>query len=187
MRTALLFALLVAAHGFRASAATDEFGYNEATIWPSDLPVDAPRFEDYPVEVFAGKNAKPALNSSPESRLFRTRLKEWSASKPNFAGNFILATWGCGTSCTQIAIINAKTGQIYHPRNASANIAVNVHESLLAGGDLWHSSGAIWYRADSKLLVLIGMPNEDEKRRGISYFVWRKNQLSLLRFVPKLG
>ena len=159
-------------------------GYDENTIRPSDIPADAPRFEDYPAKLYTGRNAVPDLKSHPRSRMYRTRLKEWSREKPNFAGRFILATWGCGTDCTQIAIIDAKTGRIFHPPGATSNSAVNVHDALFQPGkSIWYGSGAIWYRLDSRLLVLIGGPEDSE--RGIWYFLWEKDRLVKLRFIPK--
>jgi hypothetical protein len=161
-----------------------EDGWDENTIRPSDIPADAPRFEDYPAKLYTGRNAAPDLKSHPQSRLYRTRLKAWSREKPNFAGRFILATWGCGTDCTQIAIIDAKTGRIFHPRGATSNSAVNVHDALFQPGkSIWYGSGAVWYRLDSRLLVLIGGPEDGD--RGIWYFSWEKDHLVKLRFIPR--
>jgi hypothetical protein len=185
MRSRTLFALLFLAFVAVASAASDDDGYNEVTIRPSDIPTDAPRFEDFPVEVYSGRNAVPNLRSEATTRMFRSRLAQWAKEKPNFAGHYILATWGCGTDCTQIAIIDAKTGKIFHPAGVTTNVAVNVHHDLLEGGDLWHASGAIKFRNGSRLLVLIGMPEERTKDRGISYYVWERDRLRLVRFVPK--
>ena len=160
-------------------------GYNEVTIRPSDIPRDAPRFESYPAKLYAGNNVKPDLHSTPFARMYRTRIKEWSKERPNFAGHYILATWGCGTECTVLAIVDAMTGKVFSPAGVATNAATNVHHELLEGGDLWHASGAIKFRPDSNLLVLIGMPEEDTTRRGISYYVWNGTSLSLVRFVHK--
>ena len=75
--------------------------------------------------------------------------------------------------------------KIYHPEGATYNDATNVHDALLEPGDVWHASGAIWYRPDSRLLVLIGMPEERVEDRGISYYVWSGGALKRIRFVPK--
>jgi hypothetical protein len=77
------------------------------------------------------------------------------------------------------------TGKVFSPAGVATNAATNVHHELLEGGDLWHASGAIKFRPDSNLLVLIGMPEEDTTRRGISYYVWNGTSLSLVRFVHK--
>ncbi|MDC8771717.1 hypothetical protein [Roseateles albus] len=180
-----LSALLLLACAF-AFGATDEDGYNEYTIRPVDIPSDAPMFEKFPAEVFAGSNAAPILHGDPKTRMFRSRLARWAKERPNFAGHYILATWGCGTECTQISIIDALTGRIYHPPGVSTNVAVNVHESLLeGGGDLWHAAGAIKFKPDSRLLILIGMPEERVENRGVSYYVLENNKLRRIRFVPK--
>lgn len=180
--------LVVSVFSLTATAGIDHEGYNEYTIRPSDIPKDAPRFEDYPAKVYRGANATPDLRSHPDSRMYRTQLKAWAKEQPNFAGHYILATWGCGTDCVQIAIINARTGKFFHPAGARSNHAVNVHHELLGPGgilDHWHGFGAVQYRPDSRLLVLIGMPGESVENRGISYFVWEKERLTRIRFVPK--
>ncbi len=184
MKQFALPALLFLACAF-AFGATSEGGYNEYTILPSDIPPDAPTFNKFPAEVFVGRNARLILHGDAATRTFRTRLAQWAKEKPNFAGHYILATWGCGTDCTQIAIINARTGKIYHPSGLTTNVAVNVHHSLLEGGGLWHSAGAIKFKPDSRLLVLIGMPEERVENRGVSYYLWENNKLRRIRFAPK--
>jgi hypothetical protein len=160
-------------------------GYNQVTIRPSDIPSDAPRFESYSVSIYKGANASPRLNSDAETWLFRTRIKAWSKVKPNFAGHYILATWGCGLDCLQITIIDARTGKVFHPNGVTYNVSTNVHAALLESGLAWHGEGSVKFQAGSELLILFGMPEEDTKRRGISYYVWRNNKLSLVRFVPR--
>jgi len=180
---ALVFALIAAP----AFAALDAEGYDENTIRPSDIPKDAPRFDDYPATPYAGPNAAPVLGDR-RSRMYRTQLRGWAKEKPNFAGHCILATWGCGTGCTQIAIIDARSGKVFHPPGARTNSVLNVHGDLLVEGDSSPRRadfGALQYRADSRLLVLIGMPDNRAENRGISYFVWQNDSLRKVRFVPK--
>ena len=188
MKIRICLFLVLFAYASVAFSATDDDGYNEVTIRPSDIPADAPRFEDFPAEPYSGKNAAPKLKSDAKARMYRTRLAEWAKEPPNFAGHYILATWGCGASCTQITIIDAKTGKVFFPNGARYNAAVNVHADLLGDGDLsdlWHGSGAVKFRQDSRLLVLIGMPEEKVEKRGISYYVWEHDRLRLIRFVHK--
>lgn len=178
---ALIVLLITPASVF---AFTDSEGYDEHTIRPSDLPQDAPRFEMYKSRLFHGRNAKPLITG--DARNFRTRISAWSKEEPNFAGHFIMATWGCGTNCTQFTIIDASTGKVFEPKGITTNVAVNVHDDLLQGGDFWHSSAAIKFKRDSRLLILIGTPEEDVSRRGISYYVWTGTELRLIRFVKKI-
>ena len=44
---------------------------------------------------------------------------------------------------------------------------------------------ALRFRADSRLLVVLGAPEADEERHGASYFEWTGRSLRLLRFVPR--
>jgi hypothetical protein len=168
--------------------ATD--GYDRYTIRPSDIPSDAPRPGDYPAKPYAGPNAVPDVHAHPRSRMYRTQLRGWSTEKPNFAGHYILATWGCGTGCTQIAVIDALSGKVFHPPGARTNYALDVHGDLLvdAGSSPRRADfGALRYSADSRLLVLFGTPESRAGNRGISYFVWENGGLKRIRFVPKAG
>jgi len=179
----LLF--LVAISSQAIAATTDDDGYNEYTIRESDIPEDAPRFQDFPSKVFTGKNAPPNLRSDSRTKMYRTRLAESAKEKPNFAGHYILARWGCGTDCIQISIIDAITGQVYHPSGVTTNVAVNVEDLLLDESESRPNFGSIKFRTNSRLLMLIGMPEESVERRGISYYVWEHNQLRLIRHVHK--
>lgn len=93
----------------------------------------APRFEDYPVnETFRGKPAEINFRSNPSARTFRSMLKETAAQGPNFAGHYAVNTWGCGTECQQIGIVDLKNGQVYLPPfAASLGIETRVHSRLL--------------------------------------------------------
>ena len=181
----LIAALLVIAIPLATHASVDNDGYDKATIRASDIPSDAPSFAAYPAKVYVGHNAKLKISNDPEARLYRTRLREWSTEKVNFAGHYILATWGCGTDCVQIMFIDAKSGKVFHPAGIKSNVAVNVHDELLTGGRSWYGEGSLHFQPNSELLVLIGAPEEDMARRGISYYAWHNDQLKLVRHVSK--
>src|SRR5262249_38346996 len=73
----------------------------------------APDFKDYPVtEQYTGRSAAPILVTR-QDRMYRTMLREAASKKPDFAGHYIVATWGCGAGCVMGAIIDAKTGRVY--------------------------------------------------------------------------
>jgi hypothetical protein len=144
-------------------------GSETPEIRKSDIPKDAPRFSDYPASPHAGPNAAPDVDSDPRSRRYRTQLRAWAKEKANFAGRYILATWGCGTSCTEIAIIDTASGKVFHPAGARSNYILDVDAEVLAdlpAGTRRADFGALHYHADSRLLVLFG-------------------QLRRIRFVPK--
>jgi hypothetical protein len=150
------------------------------TIVRADMPADAPRFKEYAVPVYTGKPAQPTVRADKRSWLFRTELREAAAEGVNFAGHFRLTSWGCGTACFQWAIIDVKTGQVFHPANLASTEHQYVEESLYEGGN-----HAVHIRPDSRLLVVVGGINEDPTQRGISWFVWDGKHLKRIRFVAK--
>lgn len=74
---------------------------------------DPPTFKHFPAgKIYQGPTAPLVL--ARKDRTFKTRL-QWAAKhlKPNFAGHYILTTWGCGAECLMGAVIDAKTGKVY--------------------------------------------------------------------------
>jgi hypothetical protein len=61
---------------------------------------------------YTGKPAAVNLASHKDARTFRTRLREAAPGGPNFAGRMTVVTWGCGTSCQTVALIDARTGRL---------------------------------------------------------------------------
>jgi hypothetical protein len=173
--------LLLAAAAQPALACKGDTGgdgsYDEHTICPEHYPADAPRFEDYPAQPYAGPVAAVRWAGDAQARMFRTRLKEAARQRPNFAGHFIVAHWGCGAGCVMSDIIDARTGKVLHPADIATNDSRNVHDSF------WDKGGLLRYRADSRLFVLVGAPGEDEARRGISFYEWTGTRMKLLRHV----
>ena len=71
-----------------------------------------PRFDDYPVRaIYRGRPARVVL--TPDNRLFRTRLREAARQPTNFAGHYVVTTWGCGTGCRSGAVVDLKSGRVY--------------------------------------------------------------------------
>lgn len=52
------------------------------------------------------------FESKPEAKKFRAKINEAMKGGVNFAGKYVVASWGCGTSCQSSAIIDAETGVI---------------------------------------------------------------------------
>jgi hypothetical protein len=90
-----------------------------------------PRFEDFAVaETFAGRPIAPVLGTSEERR-YQTVIrrgvakgrgvkdgatgKELAVAEPNFAGHYVIVTWGCGSPCLMAAIVDLKTGRVFPP------------------------------------------------------------------------
>jgi hypothetical protein len=183
----IILALALAVNLAPAFAAYDQ-REDPGMIRRSDIPIDAPRFSDYAARRYVGVNAAPDLRSDPRSRRYRSQLKDWALEKPNFAGHYILATWGCGTGCTEIAIIDAMSGKVFHPAGARTNHIEDVDiEVLVEVEQVGRRAdfGALQYRADSRLLIVFGTPDGRAENKGISYFVWEDERLKRVRFVGK--
>jgi hypothetical protein len=71
-----------------------------------------PRFDAFAAT--AEPDIKPARVkiASAKSREFASELRAAQSQKPNFAGYFIFAEFGCGASCVMSAAIDAKTGAV---------------------------------------------------------------------------
>lgn len=139
----------------------------------------APRFEDYAVPVYKGKRAPVNLRSARGASSFRTRLREGAKEGINFAGHYTLVGWGCGTSCVDAAIIDAKTGTVYFPKE-------------LGGFGVWfwdNNDEPVLYKPNSRLLVLSGIPateaDSDNPKTGLYYYEWTGARLRLIKFVAK--
>lgn len=102
------------------------------------------RFEDFPAKIYTGKNARLKLDS-PEVRAFRTRLKAAANDKPNFAGHYVLVTWGCGAQCEHGAAIDVTNGAVTF---------------LPATVCCWEDKEPLSYRPDSNLIVVGGVLDE---------------------------
>jgi hypothetical protein len=132
-----------------------------------------PQFKDYPVrEQFTGKNAPLVLTR--KDRAYRTRLSDAAKEKPNFAGHYILAAWGCGTECLMGALIDAKTGRVYW-------IPFTV---CCWGTGVDNNVRAINLRPDSRLIVFTGARNEEGN--GTYFYKFENNRFVFVHSIEKL-
>lgn len=83
---------------------------------------------------------------------YKTRLREAIAhEKPSFAGHYIVARWGCGSSgCNTGAIIDAITGQAY-----PFPVAISSVYPLKAEFEDERGQELI-YKIDSRLMIFAG-------------------------------
>ena len=132
-----------------------------------------PQFKDFPVsDAYIGKNAPLILTRA--DRMFRTRLKEASTEKPNFAGHYILTAWGCGTSCLMGAVIDAKTGKVYW-----------WNFSICCWRHIDDNFQPIEFRLNSKLIVFSGIRNEKEGDEAAHFYKFENGRFIHLRSLPK--
>ena len=71
-------------------------------------------FEKYPAKVSTAPKAKLNLSSHKLGSTFRTVItEEYKNGKVIFGGHYVLVSWGCGSSCEQLAMIDITDGKIY--------------------------------------------------------------------------
>jgi hypothetical protein len=116
-------------------------------------------------DIYAGQVVKPRLRTEKDKE-FASQLRNAARQKVNFAGHFVLATWGCGASCLMGAIIDAQSGH------------VTWLPFTICCGD-YRQSAPIEFRADSTLLVFRGMRDELEPA-GIYSYVYERGGLKLI-------
>jgi hypothetical protein len=134
-----------------------------------------PRFRDYSVsEAYVGKTAPLAL--ARDDRMFKTRLA-WAAKnqRPNFAGHYILTTWGCGTTCLIGAIIDAKTGKVHWWDFSICCWSFDVDDKFQP----------IEFRLNSKLIVFSGARNEKDGDVGAHFYKFENGRFVHARSVLK--
>ena len=143
----------------------------------------APDFKQYPADVYAGKPAPLSLHSHRMARMYRTSIREQLHEKGiNFAGHYTIAAVGCGTGCSITAIVDARNGNAYFPRELDGwNVEPGVY-------DFADNEDVQTFRTDSRLLKIIGAPVRGANERwgpgGIYYYEWKNNRLRQVQFVP---
>ena len=134
-----------------------------------------PQFRDYPVsEAYIGKTASLAL--ARDDRMFKTRLA-WAAKnqRPNFAGHYILTTWGCGTTCLMGAIINARTGKVHWWGFSICCWSSDADDKFQP----------IEFRLNSKLIVFSGARNEKDGDVGAHFYKFENARFIHVKSVLK--
>jgi hypothetical protein len=133
-----------------------------------------PRFKDYSVsEAYIGQNAPIVLKR--DDMMYRTRLREAAKEEPNFAGHYILATWGCGAQCLMGAVIDAKTGKVFWLPHTTCCWGTEVDERF----------EPIEFRLNSSLVVFSGLRNEKEGDDGAHFYKFESGRFVHVRSVRK--
>jgi hypothetical protein len=128
-----------------------------------------PSFEQYPVnKQFNNSPAAVDLKSAKGASRFRTVLREGAKKGPNFAGHYTIIEWGCGNSCTSVALVDAMTGRVVFPDE----IAPLFFPGLPEGESLMEKY-SLDYKKDSNLLIIHGIPSRKDKV-GSYYYRWNE-------------
>jgi hypothetical protein len=134
----------------------------------------APQFKDYPV-VSGYKGTNAPLILTRDDQMYRTRLRGAARNKPNFAGHYILATWGCGAECVMGAVVDANTGKVYWLPGTICCWGFDVSEKF----------EPIQFRLDSRLVMLSGERNEKEGDNGVHFYDFKGNKFVHVESIMK--
>jgi hypothetical protein len=133
-------------------------------------PTRAPSFEDYSVrEVYRGPAARLVLDA-PDERAYRTRIREAVQEGMNFAGHYVMATWGCGVVCTMGAVVDLRTGAV-----TMLPFTICCYQDDV--------NLPIEYGPDSRLVVFTGRRNE-KGTYGRHYYRFDRGRFRHLKTLP---
>ena len=137
-----------------------------------------PSFARYPARVNGDKSKPPNLRTNKEARMFRTALRNAAKEGINFAGQFVITSWGCGSSCTVGAVIDGKTGEVFFPKQLDG-----------FWWQFWNgdSSKPFGFQKNSRLLMFLGFEpgdyNGDRRRYGYHVYLWTGRSLKKIQYI----
>ena len=128
-----------------------------------------PAFKDFPAPLYQGKIATVKI-ASAKDRQYRSRLRQSSGQKPNFAGHYTLTSWGCGASCVMAVAIDAETGRTVWLPFTVCCWDVDVDDPIS-------------FKADSRLVEIRG--SHDESGGGTYFYALDKTGFTLVKAIEK--
>lgn len=155
----------------------------------------APAFNRYKVRIEKFGKVTVNLKSHRQAPMFRTRLREAAAREDvNFAGHYILTGWGCGTNCSQWAIIDARNGAVFFPEQLEGvgfgfcelpKNAFPTDAPPEAGED---GEGPVFHKTNSRMILLTGFTggglDDSRSKCGNYFFEWTGTRLRQVKFIP---
>jgi hypothetical protein len=87
--------------------------------------------EAYSVEEAFDGSPQVDFSTYEAARHYRTAISQDVARGVNFAGRYVVSTWGCGQGCVGSAVVNAETGKILSYGLISSGYIFEVNSRLL--------------------------------------------------------
>ncbi|MBZ0262438.1 MAG: hypothetical protein K8F90_17775 [Hyphomicrobiales bacterium] len=130
-----------------------------------------PRHVDFAVTPQTRLKKAALKRNNRFARKYRTRLDEGLRDLPvNFAGHYVMVTWGCGTTCLDGGMVDARTGEasaLPFPLDSFGSFEVDIADPLLT-------------RADSRLVIMLGMLREEDETPRQYFYEWTGGKLKPL-------
>jgi hypothetical protein len=138
-----------------------------------------PRFIDFPALVTNPvRRAEPRL-VTPFQRKFRTVIRDAATKPVNFAGHFVVAEWGCGTGCEQIAIVDEQSGAVYN-----GPFGARPESTVYFGPNVDDDKTGLFFHPDSSLFIVRGCMDARANACGTYYYRWLDTAFRLLKKAP---
>jgi hypothetical protein len=145
-----------------------------------------PRFKDYAVhEVFRSKPAKIIWPSgiAPGNRNSEKMVSAVELTLPrksNFAGHYAIVEYSCGTECSQVVVVDMKSGMVLDSQPyVTMDVDLYTKNRILYKG--------LVFKLRSRLLIASGCFDWDSPESphecGTKYFELRDSQFVLLSYV----
>jgi len=100
----------------RCEISKDQFIVDIAGITKGDTGekgrCDSYVFSSYPAGEVEKIKASVDYNSYADAKKYKTAIDTAFSLGPNFSGHYVVASWGCGTTCQESTIIDGNTGKI---------------------------------------------------------------------------
>lgn len=127
-----------------------------------------PKFINHKTKIQNIFNQNVSLNlNDKRNRQFKSVLSGFLTESPNFSGKYVLATWGCGSSCQRHAIVNKLNGDVFWPKEIESSVTLFTCEKE-----------PLEFKPSSNLLV-VNKPSFDGNVVQ-SFYVWKRNRLLLI-------
>ena len=144
--------------------------FGDTTIDESKISVASIKFEpyisfnDFRVDsIYTGRNAPLDLASRKGAKRYKTMITEgYESQLTNFAGHYIIASWGCGAPCHMGYLMDRTTGKVYNIpyaelgydfRQNSRMLIVNPPDSLGFYNDFFGKPSIYVWDEETKQLV----------------------------------
>jgi hypothetical protein len=132
-----------------------------------------PQFRDFPAAFESGPSAP--LQWTKTTRLFRTRMAAAARKPANFAGHYVLASWGCGATCVAGAVVDKRNGAIF-----------SLPFSICCATPKSASFRPIEFRPTSRLVVFAGLRNE-QPPMGAHFYAFDGSGFNFIATTPDDG
>lgn len=105
---------------------------------------------------------------------------------PNFAGNMIVVQWSSGAPGLMMAMVDARTGDVYYPPISYHGVgAARFDLPLLTVGLSVSRNPDVQFRLNSSLLIIKATPEQTGRHPSYTYyFQWQDHRRTLLRRLP---